>query len=190
MSEINTSDLLKQASKFLRLSQDNFQSIKEVIEKLFPPGSGMFAQSVSLIGKEVKVVIHLDPSAATQTNRSQLQEQVSQVVRQIDPSLTVSLTIDMSSEGKIASILRKHKYAQDNSPAVRAAIEAVLINIPQSKLLDLKIAGNQVDAEIQVPQQHSFTASQLGNTLTQAVQSVAPGFKVVPILSFAMPARK
>lgn len=72
----------------------------------------------------------------------------------------------------------------DDGSQVSAAIEGVLSRIPGCKLLDINVAGGQIDAKVEVPEQHSFTASQLSKTLTDAVQSSSPGSKVVALLTF------
>jgi hypothetical protein len=77
------------------------------------------------------------------------------------------------------------KLAQDPTAAIQQILIDTLRSIPGTKLREMKVGGGQVNAEIEVPAKHSFTASQLGNSLTAAIQQVAPGFKVIPILSFS-----
>lgn len=223
------------ASTFLKLSQDPLAPVRAEVEKSLPPNTSL--KTISLIGNEVKIAVHCETPATI--NRSQLQDILSSAVKKIDPSLTTSVSIDLSSEGTMASLNRTvsqfQKLAQaapgtcapgdplcddlgaglppdqptkpspkppapkpvvkkdvnkaddgaTSNPAIRASIEAVLQQIPGTKLIEITSAGPQIDVKVEVPQQHSFTASQLGKTLTDQVNKIAPGHQVIALLSFS-----
>lgn len=77
-----------------------------------------------------------------------------------------------------------NKVDDGTGQGVSSAIELALQSIPGARLIDVATAGNRIDARIEVPEQHSFTASQLGKMLTNKIQAVAPGKEVIPTLSF------
>ena len=75
--------------------------------------------------------------------------------------------------------------ADDSSSEIRAAINSVLQNFPGTKLLELIGTGARLDAKIEVPEKHSFTATQLGVTLTDKVNEISPGHQVIAVLSYS-----
>ena len=190
-----TSSLLKTAQAFYRLSQDQFQAVKQACENAlrarFSDPNQASIKTVSLIDRQVKVDIHLSDVAAKQTNLSELTKTMKFAVGQIDPSLQVSVTLDLSTNYIISDASRKnfrkslrHKLAQNAPGNVQSVIEESLKGIPGSRLTNLSVADTMVDAQIEVPQEHSFTASQLGTTLTRAIQTVLPGGRVNVTLNF------
>lgn len=110
-------NLLKAASRFYKLSQDPLTpvriAVESVLEKQFPKAS---AKTISVIGDEVKIAIHLESDAGV--NRSTLQNILSEAVSKVDPSYKTTVTIDLSSEHNIsAASIRKnfanfHKLSQ------------------------------------------------------------------------------
>jgi hypothetical protein len=182
-------NLSKAASLFLKTSQDPLAPVRNAIDTVLAQKvSPDMAQvkSISLIGNTVKIEMELTPAGGSIT-RSQLEGILVPAVKVVNPALQVSVVVSLSSEGKVA-VFRKRlniKLAQEMTSNIKATIEESIKGIPGSKLLEVSMSGTNVDAKIEVPQQHSFTAQQLSDTLTKAIQSVAPGSKVMALLSFS-----
>jgi hypothetical protein len=121
-------DLFKAATKFYKLSQDPLAPIKATVEGALAQqiqSQVLDIKTVSLVGNDVKVDIHLNPSAGNSagpggdTNRSSLQAVVSAAVAKVDPTLKTTVTIDMSSEETLpksaklrANFAKFHKLSQ------------------------------------------------------------------------------
>lgn len=184
-----TINLSKAASIFLKATEDPLAPIRNAIDKVLAekvsPQSAQ-VKSISWVDNTVKIDMELTPVGGNIT-RSQLEAILVPAVKAVNPALQVSVTVSISSDTKVASFRKRLniKLAQEMASNVKATIEESIKGIPGSRLLEVSIAGTTIDAKIEVPQQHSFTAQQLGDTLTKAVQSVAPGSKVVALLSFS-----
>lgn len=181
--------LSKAASAFHKAAQDPMAPIRAAVdaalkEKVSPTDASV--KTITWIADgTVKIDIELTPG--TQINRSQLEAILVPAVHAVNPALKISVTVSFSSETKVANFRKRLsiKLAQQAETDIKATLEQALQGIPGAKLLDLSVSNAQVDAKIEVPEQHSFTASQLGESLTKAIQSIAPGNKVVPLLSFS-----
>lgn len=160
-------------------------AIDSVLAVSVPPDVAE-VQAIALVGQTVKVEMLFHPERGT-FSRGQIETLLSQAIRRVNPSLQLSLVLNISSEEKVASFRKKLrvKLAQEASANVEATIQESLKGIPGSRLTNVVISGLRIDASIEVPEQHSFTASQLGTTLTKAIQSVLPGGQVIATLSFS-----
>jgi len=171
-----------------RAQQDPMAAIRSAIDSTLATNVSpdvAEVQTIAWVNQAVKVEMLLHPERGN-VSRSQLESLLNAAVKKVNPALQLNLIFNISSEGKVASFRKKLniKLAQEAETNVKLTIEESLKGIPDSKLLSLNIAGLNVGTNIEVPEKHSFTASQLEDTLTRAIQSVMPGGRVGVTLHF------
>lgn len=182
-------DLFRAASRFHKLSQDPMAPIKAAVEAaLLEHFPGASFKTISVIGNEVKIAVHLEPSmanSAVTATRSQIQSVLAAEVAKINPSLKTTVTIDLSSESTVVQASRR-KTSQDQMEAIRAAVFKAAESVPNVTVKTVNMFGNEVKIDVDITEAASAGArTMLTSLFTPAVQKVNPSLQVNVIVSMS-----